>query len=128
MQKRSKAAGQLEFEIGFYESLLRDNPEFTDAMVALGEAYTRRGWYDKGLSIDLQLTQLRERDPVVWYNLACSYSLLKRPTDALDALRTAVRLGYDDFQYLSQDTDLAPLRQTPEFRRFVEQLVTERSA
>ena len=128
MQKRSKAAEQLDFEIGFYESLLRTYSDFSDALVALGEAYTRRGWYDKGLSIDLRLTEMRGQDPVVWYNLACSYSMLKRPSEALDALRTAVKLGYDDFRYLSEDSDLAPLRQTPEFRQFVEQLATRKHA
>ena len=42
----------LDFEISFYEKLLRKNPDFTNALVALGDAYTRRGRYSEGLAID----------------------------------------------------------------------------
>lgn len=121
MHKRSRSQDLLDFEIAFYERLLEAHPDFSEALVALGEAYTRRGWYERGLAIDLKLTQLNALDPMVWYNLACSYSLLKRPDESFDALRRAVALGYDDFAYLLQDPDLATLRQSPKLRHFLEQ-------
>ena len=130
MHKRSKLSKikeLLDFEIGFYESLLSGDPEFADALMALGEAYTRRGFHDKGLATDLRLAKLRPTHPLVWYNLACSYSLLQRPTDSLQALQQAIKLGYDDFSYVSQDPDLAPLRQSPEFKRFLESLSASHS-
>ena len=123
MHKRSRTKELLEFEIGFYERLLEAHPDFTDALVALGEAYTRSRLYDKGLAVDLKLTQLKGRDPVVWYNLACSYSLLNRSDESLDALQRAVTLGYDDFSHLGKDSDLSHLRQSPKFRRFLETLL-----
>ncbi|MBI3323904.1 MAG: hypothetical protein HYZ92_01310 [Candidatus Omnitrophica bacterium] len=122
MPKPSKAHEQLEFEIAFYEELLHDYPDFTEALMALGESYTRRGWHEKGLAIDQQLTQLRGGDAVVWYNLACSYSLLGRIDDSLEALRRAMRLGYDDFEHLEKDPDLLALRRSAQFRRFLETL------
>ena len=128
MQKRTKTHDLLEFNIAFYERLLRDSPGFVDALVALGEAYTRRGWYEKGLGVDQQLTQLKGDDPLVWYNLACSYSLLKRPDDALQALQRALELGYDDLEYLIRDPDLASMRHSPKFRPFLEQYVASRSS
>lgn len=127
MPKPSRAKELLEFEIAFYERLLRDHPNFVEALMALGEAYTRQGWYDKGLVIDQQLTRLRSTDPIVWYNLACSLSLVNRLDDALEALRQAVALGYDDFVFLSRDPDLATLRRSPKFRRFLETLSSSRS-
>ena len=122
MSKSSKAKELLEFEIAFYQQLLDAKPDFVDALMALGEAYTRRGWHDKGLEVDLKLTHLKSDDPVIWYNVACSYSLLKRYEDALAALQQAVAIGYDDFEFLLHDTDLAGLRQQPKFRQFIQHL------
>lgn len=120
MAKQSKANELLDFEIAFYERLLQDYPDFTDALMALGASYTRRGWHDKGLQIDQKLTELKANDAVVWYNLACSYSLLRRVDESLDALRRAIALGYDDFDHLRRDPDLLTLRQSAQFRRFLE--------
>ena len=120
MPKPSKTHEQLDFEIAFYEQLLHEHPDFTDALMALGEANTRRGWHEKGLAIDQQLTHLRTGDAVVWYNLACSYSLLGRIDEALGSLRRAIGLGYDDFEHLGKDPDLLALRQSHQFRRFLE--------
>jgi len=122
MPKRPKSLELLDFEIQFYERLVQDHPEFVDALIALGEAYTRRGWHEKGLATDLRLTQLTGKNPIVWYNLACSYSLLRRPEEALQALRQSITLGYDDFAYLGQDPDLETLRRSPQFRQFLETL------
>ena len=124
MAKRSASKDLLEFEIAFYERLLQDHPDFPDALIALGEAYTRHGWHEKGLAVDLKLTQLKPEHPTVWYNLACSLSLLKRYDEALEALRRSTLLGYNDVQHLLKDPDLASLRQIPKFRRFLETLTT----
>lgn len=124
MPRRSKAHELLDFEIIFYEKLLRVHPQFADALIPLAEAYTRRGLYEKGLQIDLQLTQLRGDDPLTWYNVSCSYSLLGRLDDALEALQHAVQRGYSDFTFLSKDPDLANLRRSPKFRQFLESLTS----
>jgi len=127
MPKLSRAKAQLAFEIAFYEQLLQEHPDFPEALMALGEAYTRQGWFEKGLAVDQKLTQLRAHDPVVWYNLACSHSLLNRLDEAMDALRQALALGYDDFTFLSRDPDLATLRRSPQFRRFLDTLSSSTS-
>lgn len=120
MAKSSRTKELLEFEVAFYERLLQEKPDFVEALMALGEAYTRRGWYEKGLAVDRRLARLKSDDPVVWYNLACSLSLLNRLDESLEALQRAMALGYDDFPFLAKDPDLDALRRSPQFRRFVE--------
>ena len=127
MQKR-KSDEQLDFEIAFYERLLTTHPDFSDALMALGESYTRRGCYDKGLAADLRLTQVRGNDPVAWYNLACSYALLSRSEESFEALQRALTLGYDDVRHLLNDPDLALLRKSPKLRQLLEQRFTSRSS
>ena len=119
MPRRTKSEALLEFEISFYEKLLRAYTDFVDVLVPLGDAYTRRGLHEKGLQVDLRLTRLRGNDPLTWYNLACSYSLLKRLDESLDALRRSVELGYGDLTHLQNDPDLVNLRQSQKYRQFL---------
>jgi len=122
MPKRSRAQELLDFEIVFYEKLLRAYPDFVDVLIPLGTTYTRAGLHEKGLAVDLRLTQLRPEDPLAWYNLACSYSLLGRVDESLESLRQAFSRGYNDLTYLQKDADLATLRRSPKFRQFLESL------
>lgn len=124
MPRRSKAEELLDFEIDFCEKLIRAYPDFVDALIPLGHAYTRRGLYQKGLQIDLRLVQLRHHDPLLWYNLGCSYSLLNQLDDALEALQRAAALGYRDLDYLQKDPDLINVRRLPKFRQLLESLLT----
>ena len=119
MPRRSKADELLDFEITFYEKLLRAYPDFVDVLIPLGHAYTRRGLYDQGLQIDLRLIALRGDDALTWYNLACSYSLLNRVDESLKALRRAMELGYADLAHLQKDPDLKNLRASIPFREFL---------
>ncbi len=125
--KHSKARAQLVFDMAFYERLLEQYPDFVDVLIALGQVYTRAGLYDKGLAVDLKLTRLRDNNPVVWYNLACSYCLLQRLDEALSALQRALALGYDDLAYLLKDPDLATLRQSPKLRQLLKQPVPSKT-
>ena len=120
MPRRTKSEALLEFEISFYEKLLRAYPDFVDVLVPLGDAYSRRGLHEKGLAVDLRLARLRGNDPLTWYNLACSYSLLKRLDEAIDALRRSIELGYGDLRHLEKDPDLVNLRQSQKYRQLLD--------
>lgn len=128
MRRRSKSEELLDFEIHFYEKLLTAYPDFVDVLMPLGEAYTRRGLHEKGLAVDVRLSELRSQDPYAWYNLACSYALLQRLDEALEALRRAFDLGYTDLKFLEKDPDLAPLRQSLKFREWLASLAASRTA
>lgn len=127
MPRRSRAQELLDFEIHFYQKLLVAYPDFVDVLIPLAEAYTRRGLHDKGLEVDLRLTQVKGEDPLSWYNLACSYSLLKRIDESLNALRRSLELGYADLTYLQKDPDLANVRQSPKYRQVLETFVSTRA-
>ena len=111
---------ELEFEIGLFEKVIAREPDHVEALMTLGNNYTIRGQYAEGLAIDLRLSSLRPRDPLVHYNLACSYSLLGSAEEAIGSLETAVALGYRDFEFLQRDPDLDPIRGDARFKRLVE--------
>ncbi|MGE5279983.1 MAG: TPR end-of-group domain-containing protein [Deltaproteobacteria bacterium] len=106
----------------FYEALLCRRPRYIDALIVLGEIYTRKGLFAKGLEVDRRLADLKPDNPIVHYNLACSLSLLGDITAALEAIKKAVRLGYNDFQYMNRDPDLRNLRRDERFGKFFRQL------
>lgn len=116
---KNKESDNLEFEIEFYEKILGESPNFKQALIALGDAYTRKGHYHKGLKIDKKLTKLKPDDPVVFYNLSCSYSLLEMNDLAFGALFRAIDLGYDDFDHLKKDPDLHNLRGDSRFQELI---------
>ncbi len=122
MAVKKRHREDLDFQMAFYEALLRRHPRYADALIALGEIYTRKGFYEKGLEVDRRLSTLRPDNPVVYYNLACSLSLLGDVANSLEAIKRAVHLGYDDFQYMSRDPDLSNLRRDERFGQFVRQL------
>jgi len=105
-----------EFEINFYEGILEQNPDFIPALFALSDAYTKRGVLKKALLIDKKLAMLRPDDAVIFYNLACDYSLLNHLEDSLSCLTQALNLGYDDFEYMEKDPDLENLRRQPNYK------------
>lgn len=107
-------------ELEFLQAVARRLPEDTDVMRVLGDLYTRTGAYADGLRVDERLSRLCAEDPVVWYNLACSLALSNRSDDAFDALNRAVELGYNDYDGMKKDPDLAALHGDARFESILE--------
>ncbi len=112
----------LEFEIHFFEGVTKRDKDFIEALQILGDAYTKTGQWEKGLLVDKRLARLCPDNPLVFYNLACSYSLMSRLDAAFAALRKAVKLGYDDTKWLTKDPDLENLRKDSRFETIKREL------
>jgi tetratricopeptide (TPR) repeat protein len=108
---------ELDVKIQFMEGVVRRDPEYVDALQLLGDHYTQRGRYNEGLNVDEKLSQLEPGNPLVFYNLACSYSLTEQYERAVEALEQALALGYRDFGWMSKDPDLRKVRKHPLYRR-----------
>ena len=120
MSGKKKMTGQerknLDIEIGFLEGLVQRDPEYVDALQLLGDDYTRRGHFEEGLRMDERLVRLRPEDPLVLYNLACSYSLTGHCDQAAETLKQALERGYEDLKWLAKDPDLDNLRKHPRWQ------------
>ena len=112
----------INFEIEFCERFLKERPHFTPALMMLGDLYTKKGRFQEGLKIDQQLARLHPQNPEVFYNLACSYSLLNDVEKSFECLKQALALGYEDIEFLQQDDDLKNLRQVESFQKYFEEL------
>lgn len=108
-----------QFQRKFFEAAVEHEPESLECLMQLGDIYTRQGHYEKGLEIDAKLVDLCPQEPTFRYNLACSYALLDMIEQSVAALRDAIRLGYNDLDYLEKDEYLENVRGTREFRRLM---------
>ena len=111
-----------EFTIWFLEGILEKSPNYFDCLIYLSNAYTANGMYEKALILDQKLSCLRQDDPIVHYNLACSYALLSEIDAAFEVLEKAIELGYEDAYHLERDKDLASLRKDERYLKLIEKL------
>jgi len=117
----------LEFEVSFLTGLVRRAPDYVEALKLLARDLTRLGRYEEALKVDEQLAKLLPADPVVHYNLACSYSLTHNYVQAFEALEKAIDLGYSNFKWLRRDPDLKNLRTHSKFKLIKEKIRKIRS-
>lgn len=116
---RKQKPEDLDFQMEFYEDIIKDNSNFAEVLIALGEIYTKKGLYAKGLRVDKKLVKLRPESANAHYNLACSHSLLGDIVHSFKALKRALELGYDDFSFMNDDPDLLNLRQDDLFKELL---------
>ena len=116
-RKKMDRASQrdLDTRIEFMEGLIRRDTDYVDALQLLGDHYTQRGRFDDGLKVDERLARLDPENALIFYNLACSYSLTDQFDRAGLALEKAFSLGYRDFAWLARDPDLKKFRQQPAY-------------
>jgi tetratricopeptide (TPR) repeat protein len=117
-----KEQQSLDVKIDFMQGLVRRDPNYVEALQLLGDHYTQRGNFEDGLKVDEHLSELEPRDPLVFYNLACSYSLTNQFDRAVSALEQALDLGYSDFKWLAKDPDLKKFRSHEIYQRIEDKI------
>lgn len=117
-----KEVRDLDTRISFLEGIVKRDGDYVEALQILGDHYTQRGRYEHSLEIDKQLSRLEPRNPLVFYNLACSHSLNSEFDLAAAALEKALTLGYRDFKWLARDPDLRLLRKHPLYRTIADRI------
>jgi beta-lactamase regulating signal transducer with metallopeptidase domain/tetratricopeptide (TPR) repeat protein len=100
------------------------------------EPRTGKEWYDRGYEYHNSdrypeaieaFKQAIARDYRVdasKYNIACGYALMDDAPNAVKWLRDAMAAGFDSFSHIGNDSDLDPIRSSPEFRQLVSELRT----
>ena len=109
-------------EINFLRQLEKRLPNDIELLKVLAELYTKNNLINEGLEIDLHLSRLDPEDSVIWYNLACSYSLNKKINEAFESLFKAVDLGYNDLCHITKDQDLKNLRHDSRYEEILKRI------
>ncbi len=109
----------LDFSLEFCGKILERRPNHPHALAIAAFRLTELGFYTDALLLDQRLAELRPADPLVFYDLACSYALVGLPDMAIESLASAVRHGYRDTRHMTGDDDLKSLRGDPRFQEIV---------
>jgi adenylate cyclase len=85
------------------------------AMIQLGMYREAVEWAQRALAIDPE-------DPIINYNVACSYAQAGEPEKALDCLDKAKKSGMISYGWLKNDSDLVALITQPRFQALLKEL------
>jgi serine/threonine protein kinase/Tfp pilus assembly protein PilF len=85
------------------------------ALLEMGDKTRSLDWAGRALAMDPE-------EPLTLYNVACNYSLLGQPEEAIDCLERAVKFGYRHKQWLEHDSDLNALRGHRRFQELLQRL------
>ena len=78
-------------------------------LARLGDLSKAVEYADRSLAIDPE-------DPMLLYNVACTYVALSRYDDAMNCLERAVDKGFGHKEWIDHDPDLDPLRDNLRFQ------------
>jgi tetratricopeptide (TPR) repeat protein len=98
------------------ETHLKSVPEDPRARMHLAGLYAGQGRVEDAIRETNLAITLRGNEATVLYNAACVFCLLKRKSDALEAIRKAWEAGFKDADWARRDPDLALLHGDPEFQ------------
>ena len=82
------------------------------ANASLGDAERAIEYATRAIAVDPE-------DPLLLYNVACTFSLLGKTRESLDSLEQAVNNGYGDKGWIEHDSDLDSVRLEPRYLALV---------
>ncbi len=101
------------------EQHLELHPEDSRALLIAASFYAQLGNPEKASTHIARGMAVDPEDPIVLYNVACTFVDLGRIPEALDALERSVRSGYGNKAWLEHDGDLDPIRNEPRYLALV---------
>jgi serine/threonine protein kinase/Flp pilus assembly protein TadD len=113
--RHDEAAAALRKQMKLIERHLELNPDDARACIlaAAGAASIQKpelaaSYVERAMKVD-------PTDPMLLYNVACTYAVLGKTSDALDALEKAVGKGWGDKGWVEHDSDLDSIREEPRY-------------
>jgi len=98
------------------------NPEDARACYMGASAMIRLGQKERGLMWARRALALDPDDPAILYNVACAFAGVGKIDDAIECLECTVMLGAAYKDWMVNDADLDPLRETSRFKELIESL------
>ena len=92
------------------------NPEYTPSYNGLGDVYMKLGRIEEAEEQYRKAISIAPDKPNAYYNMACIYSRKGDNEEAFRLLLESIRRGFDDFEYIKRDPELAGLRRDKLFQ------------
>ena len=120
--KRVNNETSMDEAIKYYKEAVNVDPEHINSLMALSIDYSIKKDQDKAIQAAEKILKVKNSDNVkyvVYYNLACFYSIKKDTKNAMDNLKKAMDAGFDDLNHMKEDKDLDNIRNTKEYKQLL---------
>jgi serine/threonine protein kinase/Flp pilus assembly protein TadD len=118
--KHEEAAASYRRQVKLIDVHLELNPD--DPRACILGAVANAIIHDKERAVQFakQAMQVDPDDPMLLYNVACTYAQLSMPEESLNALERSVEKGWGDKNWIEHDSDLDSIRDTPRYKAIVQ--------
>lgn len=120
--KTAYAEGDWDAAEIHYREMIDEDPEDPQAWFMLGFSVHYQGRYDEARELFLKSEELGSNKGLVHYNLACGYAQQGNDSKALEELRIAMQVGFNQPEWASEDPDLKSIRTNEKFQEIVQQM------
>lgn len=104
------------------EQHLALNPDDSRAIYLGADVLIRLGEKQKAMEYVKRLAATERDEPYLLYGVACLYSLIGKPDEAVFYLTKSVEGGFAHRQYLEKDSDFESIREHPGYIRLIRDL------
>ncbi len=98
------------------EDRLELNPDDARACNLAAGSLSRLGESERALEFARRSLDIDPNDPMLLYNVACTYCGLGMIDDALSCLERSIDGGFGHKEWIEHDSDFDPIRETPRFQ------------
>ena len=106
--------------INEFSNAIKKDPGYATAYSNRSVAYMMQKKYNLALDDLKKAKELKPNDPAIRYNLASCHSLMGNVDLGFVELDAALANGFNDYDSLRKDPDIANLRKNPEWRKTLE--------
>ena len=120
--ERKTSGSKIEEATKYYNEAIKIDPTYSPALFNLSLDYSLSKDQDKAIAMAEKILKIKNAEALyntVYYNLACFYSLKKDTKRSIENLKKAIDNGFDDFDHMKKDEDLAYLRDKKEFKALI---------
>jgi tetratricopeptide (TPR) repeat protein len=106
--------------INEFSNAIKKDPGYATAYSNRSVAYMMQKKYNLALDDLKKAKELKPNDPAIRYNLASCHSLMGNVDLGFVELDAALANGFNDYDTLRKDPDIANLRKSPDWRKTLE--------
>jgi tetratricopeptide (TPR) repeat protein len=106
--------------INEFSNAIKKDPTYATAYSNRAVAYMMQKKYNLALDDLKKAKELKPNDPAIRYNLASCHSLMGNVDLGFVELDAALANGFNDYDSLRKDPDIANLRKNPDWRKTLE--------
>jgi serine/threonine protein kinase/Flp pilus assembly protein TadD len=118
--RTQEAEASYRKQAGLIDVHIELNPDDPRACVLGAVCHAIIGDKDRAVEFAKRAMQVDPDDPMLLYNVACTYAQLGMPDEALSALESSVEKGWGDRNWIEHDSDLDTVRKSPRYQALVQ--------